>query len=422
MKPERPPSLQRSDPAPHAATAGQTALRLAAGHGTILVASLIVTTASAHALGPSGRGELTAALLITYIGAIVALGGTDRAYPVVMAHEPVTFGQARADLHRCAAPVTGALIASGVAINLVPAGPDSPARFGLVVAAAVAGGVLTTAVRTAAAATRRGGAYLVTTTATQGLLVAAALTLTFTGQDEPAVWLWAYAAAPIVVAAATWPFLRDRTRRPRSRQQLRDLRRNGRRLLPATLAAYATQRGDRLLIPVLASTETLGLYVVAASFAEICAIPVQNVVDAHLTTWRRQAKTGQLRIRRILGLALGYAVVAAVVVAVVGVWCVNRLFPPEFAVSAEVLPLLSVACAAWAFARVAAGLALVRRPPGQISQADVATAVLTAVGLLALAPPFGLWGAAGAVALGYGTNAVLMAWLATARVPIEESR
>ena len=400
-------------------TAGRTTWYLLSGQAVVIGASMALNVFSAHALGPSGRGALALALQFSYLLHLVVVGGLDRAYPIATP-APVSLPAAQRELIRLVTPSALLVLAiSGVAALVVALRGDFGAVYPLLVGLFAVAALGLTTVRVGAATLGAGRDYLHANLATQGVLVLVALWLVTSHNSAPTAWLAAYALAPL--GAIAWCWRGARRSGPVGRGlrwgdgdavQRRRIRAQGWQLLPATVAAFATLRADRLLIPILASVHALGLYAVAATFAELCVLPVQNYVDAHLPQWRRQAKRGELRAAHILGLAAGYALVAGVVVTVAGQVFIRWALPVAFAASARVLPLLVLAGAVWALSRVAAGLALVRRAPSLISAADGCTLLVTVAGHFLLIPAYGMWGAGCAAVVGYSISAALMIGLA----------
>ncbi|GGJ91580.1 hypothetical protein GCM10010123_21750 [Pilimelia anulata] len=411
--------------------AGRTAWYLLAGHAVVLVAGLGVNMASAHALGPGGRGELALLLQLSYLLGVVLVAGVDRAYPAALP-APATFAAARREVAALVAPaaVPVGLGCAAVAALLAVRGAGAPALYPLLVGGLAIASLGLTTIRISAATVADGRGYLRANVAAQALLLAGAALLALTARGGPAAWLAVYAAAPLTAVAAHRFAARPPDPRrvsgaaapagagdaagpdPAAVARRRRIRAAGRRLLPGALASFATLRADRLLIPLLAGLPALGLYAVAAAFAELCLMPVQNYVDAHLPRWHLAAADGALPAGGLLLRAAGYAVAAALAVTAVGTAFIRLGLPAAFAGSALVLPLLAAAAGGWAVSRVAAGLALARRPAAAVSVADGAVLAVTAGGHLLLIPRYGLWGAAVAALAGYLLAAAAMSALA----------
>ncbi|GGK29961.1 hypothetical protein GCM10010124_23380 [Pilimelia terevasa] len=392
--------------------AGKTTGYLLAGHGVVLGVSLAVNALSAHALGPDGRGALALALQCAYLLHLVVVAGVDRAYPLALP-APAAVGPAARECGRLVVPGAVAVAVLGAAVGALLAARGGGAAAGaplpVLVAAVAVASVGLTAVRTAAVTVGDGATYLRAHLLGQATVLCGAVVLAAAGQGAPTAWLALYAAAPLVVVGAGYLRGRGGPAPDAGPARAGRIRSAGRRLLPGALAAFGTLRADRLLLPLLASVPALGLYAVAAAFAELCVVPVQNYVDAHLPRWRDGAVPP---LGRLFGAAAAYALAAAAAVAVAGAAFIRVALPAAFAESARVLPVLAAAAGAWAFSRVAAGVVTAARPPGAVSGADAAVLVLTVSAHLALIPRYGLWGAAGAALGGYLAAAVLMAWLA----------
>lgn len=353
-------------------------------------------------MGPQGRGQVALMLQISYVLAVSALAGRDRAWPAVNPGGPAV------GMRRLVLPgVTLAVITCTVIAAVVWAWSVTTALLVAGLGGLAAANALLTGLRAADAA-GAGRRFLSATMTGQVALTAAAVALTTAGISAPPAWVGVYAAALLVPAATAW------VRVPAGLlPDLRPARRAGWTLFPGAIAQIIAMRADRLLLPVLAGYDQLGLYVVVATATELIGWPVQAWVDAQTSTWRARYLAGPLRPWRVLAAVGAYVASAATTVGIV----LHLLLVPMFGVPYRpTLPLvlpLAAAAGMVAVVRTGAGLTLASGRPRTATIIDVTAMVVSGAGYLLLIPGHGAMGAAVASLLGYGTAALLAVTLVT---------
>ncbi|MGS2618168.1 lipopolysaccharide biosynthesis protein [Micromonospora sp. LZ34] len=381
-------------------------------------ASLLINALAARAMGPTGRGNLALLLQVTYVCNIVALAGTDRAYPASVSpgRSPIT---ATTDALRLILPSTVVVLAVSLPfVFMIGAGTSSGGGLTLlaflVAALAMMAGA---AVRTGAAASGVAGPFVMGTVAGQLVLIMAVTMLTTLGNRSPALWLLIYGAALSTAPVVAWVLLRRRRAGGSDpTHNLRQVRRLGFRLLPAGLASVVMLRADRLLLPWLGSYEQLGLYIVVATLAEFVTWPVQSYVDAQASRWHRRFLAGELRLVRPLLGAAAYGLATAVGLLVAGHLAMVPVFGPEYRQSLELLPPLAIGTLFYSVSRIAVGLAVATGRARSALVADIPAMVIALAGYLLLIPGHGAFGAAVASAVAYGVGA-LLAVMSSATLP-----
>jgi O-antigen/teichoic acid export membrane protein len=360
--------------------ASQRALSaVAASSGTSLAAAVvafIVNILMARHLGPGPRGEVAWALQGAYVVAPLLALGVDR--------------QALREPRRTSAIsqrhvwVLGAV---GVTVSLA---------FGSLAVAAC----LATAAWGASLAIERGigmatgslGRFITLQMAVQ-VWILVATTVLFVGKvDDPIWWLAVYAApAPLVLVLSV-------ASDPRAAGSLRHLLLGtvNRRSVAYMLGGFGilmAARVERLILPVLASTEELGLYVAIATASEMLIWAAAGLGESRVVGFLTSSHT-----RRSLAKAAGrdffyFLVVAAPLAAAIH-FLLLPLLGPAFADSDVLIVPLCLASASWATYLQLSAVWLARGSVSQSIRLDAGAAILTAACVTALVPPFGALGAA----------------------------
>ncbi|WP_435148195.1 lipopolysaccharide biosynthesis protein [Micromonospora aurantiaca (nom. illeg.)] len=380
-------------------------------------ASLAINAMAARSMGPAGRGSLALLLQLTYLANMLAMAGTDRAYP---ATAPV--GR---DIRQTSADALRLVILPG-AVVLLAAAPIAYALGGngrgtglvTVIGCMLTIGALLTAaaLRTGAAAAGVTRPYLLATVTGQAALMVSAALLTLVGTGSPQTWLLAYGAALAVGPMVAWRLLRRLRPAAPPAHGLVPARRLGLRLLPAAAASLVVLRADRLLLPWLGSYEQLGLYIVVATVAEFAIWPVQNWIDVQSPRWHQRFLAGELRRTGPLLAAAGYGIVSGLLLLAAGRLLVVPVFGSEYRESTALLVPLAIATACYSVSRAAIGLGVAAGRARGALAADIPAMVVAVGAYLLLIPHYGAMGAAVGSAVAYGVGAVL-ALLLAARIP-----
>src|SRR5699024_8464924 len=140
--------------------------------------------------------------------------------------------------------------------------------------------------------------FLAVIITTNVLTLAFALVLAVLQHGNFLTWLLAYVVANIVatVVVAT-AVLRSRNDLAVVEGPVHDIRRQGVRLLPASLGNITLFRPDRLLLPILASPADLGVYIVVSAALEVAVWPVQQWSDSKMSEWHHSRPSLDRRLR-----------------------------------------------------------------------------------------------------------------------------
>ncbi|MEW2443233.1 lipopolysaccharide biosynthesis protein [Micromonospora marina] len=381
-------------------------------------ASLAINAMAARSMGPAGRGSLALLLQLTYLANMLAMAGTDRAYPAT-----APLGR---DIRQTSADALRLVISPGLLV-LLAAAPIAYALGGngrgtglvTVIGCTLTIGALLTAaaLRTGAAAAGVTRPYVLATVTGQAALMVSAALLTLAGTGSPQTWLLAYGAALAVGPMVAWTLLRRlRPAAAPPADGLVPARRLGLRLLPAAAASLVVLRADRLLLPWLGSYEQLGLYIVVATVAEFAIWPVQNWIDVQSPRWHQRFLAGELRRTGPLLAAAGYGVVSGLLLLAAGRLLVVPVFGSEYRESTALLVPLAIATTCYSVSRAAIGLGVAAGRARGALAADIPAMVVAVGAYLLLIPHYGAMGAAVGSAVAYGVGAVL-ALLLAARIP-----
>lgn len=388
----------------------QAALAIVASRAILMGFGVATNLIAARMLEPAGRGQLAAGLQVGYLLAIGVLLGLDKALAVAAPGEPAAraFQVGRLLMHRRAL----LLVTFGTTATLAGMFFEQVAlaSFGLFVSVIAVFNAQFRLIEAAVVNFDRAewmSRFQFVSGAVTLLMVTG---LAVTGLRQPVLWLGAYAASSVVVAEVFARTHGKATSRPNSTHERLASAWHplGRRLVPASLASFATLRSDRLLLPMLAGTEQLGFYVVVATFVDLATLPFDSLANALVPRWRRRALAGPLAVGGTLAIAAVLAIGAAVGVWLVGSLLVVPLFGAAYSPGVELLPALSIAALLLAWSRLAQARALALGLDTVVSSAETAGLVTALTGYVTLIPMLGAEGAALGSALGYGASLVVM--------------
>ncbi len=389
---------------------GSLAGKLLAAQCLIAATAFVVNVLSARALGPASRGELALYLQLCYLLSAIFSCGFDRSYPAVR-HSAVPFGRAFLDLGRLLRWPAALLVISGIVISTVAAttGLLADVAVPVVLTVITLGTMGLLSARTGAIVARTATTYLRLVGVVQVLLIGTSVVLVLFAPPDPLLWALAYASSlslPVALALVLAAY-RAGHHEPTRRTDLEAVRRLGYKIMPSTVANIAMLRADRLLLPVLASTGQLGLYIVVATITETLVWPVQSWIDANIPRWRSAALSAGFEPLKIYGRVLLYVLPSCTVVGVLSYLLVVPLFGPEFAGSRQLVLPLIVATGLYALSRVGVGIGLAYNSSRQVLAVSAAGMIVALVGYVALIPRYGALGAAVGSLIGYGMAAVL---------------
>ena len=267
-----------------------SSVALLASRAALMGFSVLANLLAARVLGPGGRGQVAAALQVSYLFSFLVVMGLDRSLAMVAPAAAVgdSWSVAKAAMKRRST----VMAFLGVIVSAVGFAIDEPRIWTFAFAVglmAVFNGhfrVIESALINADRAKVMVPIQVLSGATTLVLLGGLAIVST----TVVGIWFAAYVASSIVVVlVANRKLLRldgaSLTGQPPTVDR-RVWSRAGLRLLPASMAGFATLRSDRLLLPLLSGSEELGLYVVAATFVDLASVPVESLANVLLPRWR----------------------------------------------------------------------------------------------------------------------------------------
>ena len=409
---DAPPSNVPESNAPESNVVGQTA-NLIGRQAVLVVMALAANVIAARVLAPEGRGALAFALQAAYMVSFVILLGTEKAVAVVMPGAPTTRG---VPAIWAASWWRGALVAGAGGAALVAVSSANPTADAWYYLAPVAmmgiASAISRSLETSAVNAHRSQLALINTAAASGLTLLFVIGLALIDNTDPRVWLVGYGVAALIVGVALcWRHgqLRHATLRSSSTDIKPSLlSRTGYRLFPASLASYAAYRSDRLILPVLAGTEALGLYVVVVALTDIIAAPVEALSNVLLPRWRAAVIAGTFDPGKTLAIAVSYLTVACTGAVFIGGAILVPVFGAAYEPAKDLLPTLAFGSALFSLGRLAATWRLAQGFVNLASGADLAGMVTAVTAYFVLIPPLGAQGAAVGSIIGYGTTIVAL--------------
>ena len=264
---------------------------------TLALGALLVNVFSARALGPTGRGALALHLQITYIASAVLLLGRDRSFLATAVKDGSLRGDTRQMVSLMLMPMTLGLVTS-VAVGLTFHGSPEVTTGALIAGyVLVITGNMVARFNRSVAITAGRPLYVATAVlVSQILLIGTSIALLLAKVTSVTTWFLAYGLTlTLPFACAIALALRGGASSEFDRQTSRATKKLGMQLLPSvTSGEMAILRADRLLIPLLASYYELGIYVVAATMAELASWPLQQYIDSHTPGWGLRLSQGTL--------------------------------------------------------------------------------------------------------------------------------
>jgi len=232
---------------------------------------------------------------------------------------------------------------------------------------------------------------------------------------DSAAWMLAYVLAGAVPGAG-WLWWWSRTAAgaddmPGPDHARRRARREGLQLLPATVAHSGTLRLDRLILAGLASTAALGHYAAVATITELITWPLLVFADSRLGLWRQAHDRGTLSLRGVLGLAVGYSIVAGTAVAVALHLLLLPLLGADYADALPLIVPLVVAAAVFGISQMLITALTATRHGPLSSVVEMVGLAVSVIAYVTLIGRFGALGAAYGSLIGYGSCLVLAAVL-----------
>ena len=352
---------------------------VAASSGTSLAAAVvafIVNILMARHLGPGPRGEVAWALQGAYVIAPFLALGVDRQ----ALREP---RRTSAISHRH----VWILGAFGIAVSLA----FSSLPLAACIAVAAVGASLAIE-RGTGMATGSLGRYIALQLSVQAWILVASTILYVADVDDPLWWLAVYAApAPLVLVLSV-------ARGPRSDGSLRHrlwgtVDRKSATYMVGGIGILLAARVERLILPVLASTHALGLYVAIATASEMLVWAAGGLGESRVVGFLTSEHT-RSSLARAAGRDFAYFFVVAAPLAAGIHFLLLPVLGPAFAEADELIIPLCLASASWATYLQLSAAWLARGSVQQSMRLDVGAAILTAVCVVVLVPFLGALGAA----------------------------
>jgi O-antigen/teichoic acid export membrane protein len=224
--------------------------------------------------------------------------------------------------------------------------------------------------------------------------------------------VWHFAGVLLVGNAATWLIAaalgpRSFAGTPRASTRLaRRMFHYGARVQVGNWSNAANVRLDQLLLSLFAAPASLGIYVVAVTYANVvltlpgsaALVMLPQIVGEH------RGGTARACMERWYRRMLWTSAVGAAVVAFSGVYLLPRLFGESFSAAVPLLTLLAPATVLLGMNQILSTAFRGVDRPEIGSAAELVGLIVTAVSLVALLPRYGMYGAAAASLLAYGAS------------------
>jgi O-antigen/teichoic acid export membrane protein len=413
--------------APQSSSVETSNAPVSVAHGSILffASSIIGSTGFfvaalllARVLGPAGRGSVAFITVTALVTSRVAKVGLGQATSVFAAQRP----GARAALlsNLLAFSLVMSLVGAGVVVGGLhllgaePAGVDR-SQFAIIMAAIVAASLVDDnfligcgRLREAAAISASGGwlyaCALAAAIATVGLDVDSAA-LAWVGAHL--VWAALLAGVGLHTGGLRLP----------SPRLLAESVRFGARAWGGSVSQFLNARLDQILVGVIASEVTLGLYAVAVNGAEILLFLPAAIAASLLPAVAREEDMAKVeRTLRTFRSASILTLVSMAAAAGLGWFLIPRVFGPEFRESVQPFMWLLPGALGYAGLRIFSSSLLASNAPG-LSSLGNAAALGAGLALdLALIPLFGASGAAAAASAAFlagGATVAIIYWRET---------
>ncbi len=394
--------------------------------GVVLGLSVLTNIIAARTLDPSGRGLLAVGIQVAAFLSAFLLFGVEKSTPVVLNESSMSrtiplVWSASARQAGIALLVGSVLTGIGLATDL--GSLDTAFVFGFPVALMAVGTMLDASFRAVAINGQRSQLVLLSTAAVSTLILFGVAGLSLADIRVVPIWLLAYGVARTGISLA----LHLRHGRPTrlvpdtDRAVFDQLRRTGRRLWPASFANFAALRSDRLLLPALATTADLGVYVVVSTLTDVLAAPTEALANVMLPRWRTDAVKGNLHTGGLLVLTLIYLSVSTTALVLLGPWATELLFGSAYRPSTALVVVLALASSVFGMNRLLSARVIARGATKAVSAAESSGVLFAVVGYVVLIPMYGTIGAALGSLIGYGITALGLVFTGT-RTPNQPNK
>lgn len=377
----------------------RTSTYLVAGQLFTAGVSFLVNILAANAMPPEDRGALAFAIQLCYTLTILSMMGLERPFIAASKGEFAELLIRFVGISRIGWLAGLLPLGMGVAFWLM--GNHVLGLAGALIALYLVGNSIARAVRVAYIGSGDPRAFVVNTMASQAVLLAGAGTLSLAGVDWPLAWLALYVLMGLVSFATLWrSSSRTQSYSPLRKIEVRELRKQGLWLLPASFGNTAMLRSDRLLLPVLAGPAELGVYIAVAAVMEMASWPIQQWVDSSLRRWRSEALSPHDR-RTVVVRAIVSVMATSVILSGAAFFVVQFALPESYRAAVGLIPILGVATVIYGWTRVQQGLLVARGQSGGVSLVETIGLVGSVAAYVLMIPAYGAYGAAWGSAIGY---------------------
>lgn len=375
--------------------------------------SFLVNILASYSLAPDERGFLAFFLQLAYFLTVLMMMGIEKPF---VAHVRGTWGDSVRDMLRLMRPGWLLLIAVVIAsVWFLAIGETAVVTSLVLVGVFLMVNVHIRVVRNAYISSGQWKPFVGTSIAIQSVTLLSAVLLTWGSVSDSNYWLAGYVLAGLIATAVV---LRSRSN-ARSRSMdvtlARTIRREGLDLIPASLGNTAMLRSDRLILPLLAGPEALGIYILVAASLEMTVWPVQQWADAKLSDWKKESEAGRrIGTVRTMVITAGSIALLCLGMSIFLLTLLEFVLPSAYAGSTALLLPLSLASVVYGVTRVQQGAAIAMGRGRLVSVAEIGGMIVSVVAYLVLIPGLGPLGAAVGSVIGYLT-CLAMTWIGTRR-------
>lgn len=370
--------------------------------GQLLAAlgAVVINILAARVLDPSDRGDLAFGLQVAYFLTVFATMGLERPY---IAMRDGSFNSEYKNFTKLILP--GVLLIVPIAILVTYFSPLGTAWMGYGVAAIgiyTALNAISRGVRVGYVVSRDWKKFSSNAIFSQLMIIAGAIVLVLLNIGNPIVWMFVYSAStiPAVLLLIQAASARERTETLSKREKSK-IRKNGLILFPSEFSNTAMLRSDRLLLPILASSAELGLYVTVATVLEMASWPVKQWVDASLREWTTTKERLLAEVNSILLKSLALLVFASAILGVAAYLMILWVLPDSYLAATTAIVPLAIGAVIFGITRVQQGFLIVFGASGGVSFAEIMGIIFSLVSYFILIPRYGMLGAAYGSIIGY---------------------
>lgn len=375
--------------------------------------SLIVNVLASYSLAPDQRGYLAFFLQLAYFLTVLMMLGVEKPY---VTHVRTAWGDAIKDILRLVRPGWWMIFAvmAASAVYLLQGANSVATALGLMCLFMMTN-VHVRVTRSAYISSGRWRPFVFTSVGIQSLTLLSALVLTVGQAADSNWWLGCYAVAGLLASLVVMRTRKTALSPALTQEAHSKIRRQGLELIPASLGNTAMLRSDRLILPLLAGPEALGIYILVAASLEMTVWPIQQWADAKLSDWKHRLDQDQhVPVFRTMLLSAAGIAVLCIFMSALLVALVCFVLPAAYAESLSLLAPLSAASIVYGMTRVQQGVTIAKGQGKIVSAAEVVGMIASVALYLMLIPLWGAFGAAIGSTLGYCV-CLVTTWIGTRR-------